>query len=115
MVSRMSSIDTFPVPSGTATSTVVGAWTLVSDGVACGAGAVWPGVALGMTVSGMVASGMAMQFGSRVLARAVVALRNITTMLAVPASRSRGMNRPGSDGGLFYWFPTPVGAACWAA
>lgn len=25
------------------------------------------------------------------------------------------LNRPGSDGGLFYWFPTLAGSACWAA
>ena len=25
------------------------------------------------------------------------------------------MNHPGSDGGSFYWFPTPTGSACWAA
>lgn len=28
---------------------------------------------------------------------------------------SRELNRPGSDGGSGYWFPTPVGAGCWAA
>ena len=26
-----------------------------------------------------------------------------------------GVNRPGFVGGSGYWFPTPVGAACWAA
>ncbi len=26
-----------------------------------------------------------------------------------------GLNRPGSDGGSFYWFPTPVGQVCWAS
>ena len=25
------------------------------------------------------------------------------------------VNRPGSDGDSGYWFPTPVGAVCWAA
>lgn len=25
------------------------------------------------------------------------------------------LNHPGSDGGSFYWFPTPTGSACWAA
>jgi hypothetical protein len=25
------------------------------------------------------------------------------------------VNRPGSDGDSGYWFPTPIGAACWAA
>ena len=25
------------------------------------------------------------------------------------------MNRPGSDGGSVYWFPTPAGSVCWAA
>ena len=25
------------------------------------------------------------------------------------------LNRPGSDGGSGYWFPTPAGSACWAA
>ena len=25
------------------------------------------------------------------------------------------VNRPGFDGGWFYWFPTPVGEACWSA
>jgi len=25
------------------------------------------------------------------------------------------MNRPGFVGGSVYWFPTPVGAVCWAA
>ena len=29
--------------------------------------------------------------------------------------RPSTLNRPGSDGGSGYWFPTPVGAACWAA
>jgi hypothetical protein len=27
----------------------------------------------------------------------------------------RAMNRPGSDGGSGYWFPTPAGSGCWAA
>ena len=26
-----------------------------------------------------------------------------------------GLNRPGSGGGSVYWFPTPLGSACWAA
>lgn len=30
---------------------------------------------------------------------------------SMPAS----LNRPGFDGGSGYWFPTPVGAVCWAA
>ncbi len=25
------------------------------------------------------------------------------------------LNRPGSDGGSFYWIPTPVGSVWWAA
>jgi hypothetical protein len=25
------------------------------------------------------------------------------------------VNRPGSDGGSGYWFPTPSGVGCWAA
>lgn len=25
------------------------------------------------------------------------------------------VNRPGSDGGSGYWFPTPIGEVCWAA
>jgi IS30 family transposase len=25
------------------------------------------------------------------------------------------LNRPGFDGGSVYWFPTPIGAVCWAA
>ena len=25
------------------------------------------------------------------------------------------LNRPGSDGGSGYWFPTPAGSVCWAA
>lgn len=25
------------------------------------------------------------------------------------------LNRPGSDGDSGYWFPTPIGEACWAA
>jgi putative transposase len=28
---------------------------------------------------------------------------------------ARCMNRPGSDGGSGYWFPTPSGVGCWAA
>jgi hypothetical protein len=28
---------------------------------------------------------------------------------------ANSLNRPGFDGGSGYWFPTPVGAVCWAA
>ena len=34
---------------------------------------------------------------------------------AAAATRTTTLNRPGSDGGSFYWIPTPVGSVCWAA
>jgi hypothetical protein len=30
-------------------------------------------------------------------------------------STNTTLNRPGSDGGSGYWFPTPIGVGCWAA
>lgn len=31
------------------------------------------------------------------------------------ALKTGNLNRPGSDGGSGYWFPTPIGEVCWAA
>ena len=41
------------------------------------------------------------------------ALNQLSTEHAVDAALR--VNRPGSDGGSFYWIPTPVGSVWWAA
>ncbi len=39
----------------------------------------------------------------------------IEIQIGIEQNRSTPMNHPGSVGDSGYWFPTPVGVACWAA
>ena len=42
-------------------------------------------------------------------------IARVVAKRAPNAVRCADLNRPGSDGDSGYWFPTPVGAVCWAA
>jgi len=48
---------------------------------------------------------------SETIATAVEQKRAVDEQLA----EIEALNRPGSDGGSGYWFPTPSGVGCWAA